>query len=64
MSRMFSNARYGFIPAALVVEGASEASGTLGITAFSADYQSAEPRACRESLVSRDLLTRVRPCVN
>jgi hypothetical protein len=39
---MFSNARYVSILAALVVEGASEASGALAMTAFSADYQSAD----------------------
>ena len=58
------HARYGFNPRHQFVEGASEASGTLGITTFSADYQSAEPRACRESLETREQLTRVPACVN
>jgi hypothetical protein len=39
---MFSNTRYGFIPAHPVGQGASEASGALGMTTFSADYQSAD----------------------
>ena len=60
MSRMFSNARYVSILAALVVEGASEASGAHAITAFSADYQSAEPRTRRESLETREQLTQAR----
>ena len=63
MSRMFSNARYGFNPRHRSVGGASEASGTLGMTSFTADYESAEPRTRRESLDSRDQLTRARPCV-
>ena len=40
-----------------------KASGALGITAFSADYQSAEPCARRESLESREQLTQARPLV-
>ena len=36
------HARYGFILAARVGQGASEASGTVAMTGFSADYQSAD----------------------
>jgi hypothetical protein len=36
------HARYGFIPAHPVGQGASEASGSLSMTEFSADYQSAD----------------------
>ena len=61
MSRMFSNARYGFNPRPQFGEGASEASGTLGMTQVTADYESAEPRTRRESLDSRDQLTQARP---
>ena len=63
MSRMFSNARYGFNPRHAVGQGASEASGALAITAFSADYQSVEPRTRRESLDSREQLTQARALV-
>ena len=55
MSRMFSNARYVSILAALVVEGASEASGALAITAFSADYQSADLAHAALNRVARSI---------
>ena len=42
VARVLIHARYGFNSRHLVVEGASEASGTLAITTFSADYQSAD----------------------
>ena len=63
VARVLIHARYGFIPAHPVGQGASEASGALGMTGFSADYQSAEPRTRRESLDSRDQLTQARPRV-
>ena len=42
VARVLIHARYGFNPRHQLVEGASEASGALGMTAFSADYQSAD----------------------
>ena len=42
VARVLIHARYGFNPRRLVGQGASEASGALGMTTFSADYQSAD----------------------
>ena len=42
VARVLIHARYVFILGTSSVGGASEASGTLGITGFSADYQSAD----------------------
>jgi len=63
VARVLIHARYGFIPAHPVGQGASEASGALDMTAFSADYQSVEPCACRESLETREQLTQARALV-
>ena len=63
VARVLIHARYGFNPRHAVGQGASEASGALGMTAFSADYQSVEPCACRESLETREQLTQARALV-
>ena len=49
------HARYGFIPAHPVGQGASEASGTLAMTAFSADYQSADLAHAAPNRVARSI---------
>mgnify|MGYP001045107428 CR=1 FL=1 len=54
------HARYGFNPRHLVGQGASEASGCLAMTEFTADYESADPRTRRESLETREQLTQAR----